>query len=115
MKQYERINLMITVTSRGYHDRIIKGLRDIGVTYNMATVGESKSGSSVSSYLGLQDDEMDIIFSVVSDSKADRALAFIEYCDYLEEKESGHAIAMFIPIGGVSGPLALEYISGPNN
>ena|GEM_PF-1010918 len=112
MKDFERINLMITITRRGYRDKIIEGLREIGVTWNIATVGESKSGPSVSDYLGLQVTELDVILSVVSDSKADRALAFIEYCDYIGIKENRRAFAAFIPIEGVSGPLVLEYISG---
>ena len=114
LKCFERINLMMTVTHRGYRDKIIEGLREIGVTYNMATVGESIGALSVKDYLGLQDDEIDFILSIVSDSKADRALAFIEYSYYGGTKEDGRAVAALIPIEGISGPLALEYISGPN-
>ena len=114
MKNLERINLMMTITHRGYRDKIIEGLREIGVTYNMATVGESMGGLSVSDYLGLQDDEVDIILSVVSESKTERALAFIEYSYYGGTKENGRAVAALVPIDGVSGPLVLEYISGPN-
>jgi hypothetical protein len=105
---------MVTITHRGYRDKLIEGLRDIGVTYNMATVGESMGGPSVSNYLGLQNDEVDVIFSIVSDSRVNRALAFIEYSYYGVMKESGRAIALLIPIDGVSGPLVLEYISGPS-
>ena len=114
MKDLERINLMITITHRGYRNKIIEGLREIGVTYNMATVGESLGGLTVSNYLGLQDNEVDFILSVVSDSKADRALAFIEYSYYGGTKENGRAVATLIPVEGVSGPLVLEYISGPD-
>ena len=114
MNSMERINLMITITHRGYRDRIIEGLREIGVTYNMATVGESMGGLSVKDYLGLEDDEIDMILSVVSESKTDRALAFIEYSYYGGMNENGRAVAALIPIEGVSGPLVLEYISGPD-
>ena len=114
MKDYERINLMMTITQRGYRDKIIEGLRDLGVTYNMATVGVSLGGLTVSDYLGLEDDEVDIILSVVSDSKSDRALAFIEYSYFSGAKDSGRAVAALTPIEGVSGPLALEYIMGPH-
>ena len=106
--------MMITITHRGYRDKIIEGLREIGVTYNMATVGESMGGLSLQDYLGLEDDEVDMILSVVSESKVDRALAFIEYSYYGGTKENGRAVAALIPIDGVSGPLVLEYISGPN-
>ncbi|MDR3365049.1 MAG: hypothetical protein LBS91_08950 [Clostridiales Family XIII bacterium] len=113
MKDFERINLMLTITHRGHRDKIIEGLRELGVTYNMATVGESMGGLSITDYLGLQDDELDVILSVVADSKADRAMAFIEYSSYSGTGDKGRAVAALIPISGVSGPLVLEYISGP--
>jgi hypothetical protein len=106
---------MMTVTRRGHRGKIIEGLREIGITYNMATVGETTGGVTISNYLGLQENEIDVIFSVVSDSKADKALAFVEYFDYLDTIEDSRAVAALMPIEGVSGPLVLEYISGPGN
>lgn len=113
MKRYEKVNLMVTIAHRGEHAAIIKGLRELGVTYNMATVGESTGGLSLKNYLGFETNEIDCVFSVVSDSKKEQALAFIEYCDYIGARKKGRAIAALMPIEGVSGPLALEYISGP--
>jgi hypothetical protein len=112
--EYERINLMITMTQRGKRDKIIEDLRGIGVTYNMATVGAVLGGLTMSDYLGFSDDECDVILSVVADSKAERAIALIEY-GYAHKAGTteGRTAAALIPISGVSGPLALEYISGP--
>jgi len=110
-KQYERINLLLTVCHRGVGDKIIRDLRDLGVTYNMAAVGESLGGLGLADYLGFEDTQLDIILSVVCDSKTDQAMALIEYG--YSENPDGAAIAALIPIEGVSGPLVLEYISGP--
>ncbi|GHU63596.1 hypothetical protein AGMMS49983_07410 [Clostridia bacterium] len=112
--KYERINLMITMTARGRRDKIIEDLRSIGVTYNMSTVGAVLGGLTMSDYLGFQDDECDVILSVVSDSKADKALALIEYgYAHKDGDDQGKTGAALVPISGVSGPLALEYITGP--
>jgi len=110
-KRYERINLMITVVRRSFAEKVIKDLRDMGITYNMATVGGSLGGLVLADYLGFADTELDIILSVVSESKVEKAMALIEY-GYSENPDGG-AIAALVPIEGVSGPLVLEYISGP--
>jgi hypothetical protein len=111
---YERINLMITISERGKRDKIIEDLRSIGITYNMSTVGAVLGGLTMSDYLGFSDDECDVILSVVSDSKAEKAIALIEY-GYARNDGAigGRTAAALVPISGVSGPLALEYISGP--
>ncbi|MCL2493039.1 MAG: hypothetical protein FWF33_03235 [Clostridiales bacterium] len=110
-KSYERVNLLFTACRRGVTDRIIHDLRELGITYNMAMVGESRGAHGVLDYLGLDDEEFGLLFSVVSDSKVERALALIEYG--YSEAADGDAIAALVPMEGVSGPLALEYISGP--
>lgn len=112
MKDYERIFLMLTIARRGFRAQIIDSLRELDVTYNMVAVGESHGGLTLREYLGLQDDELDIVFSVVGDSKVEHALALIEYGHYKGAGEE-RAVAILMPINGVSGPLALEFISGP--
>jgi hypothetical protein len=111
---YERINLMITITARGRRDKIIEDLRSLGITYNMSTVGAVLGGLTMSDYLGFRDGECDVILSVVSDSKAEKAIALIEYgYAHKDGKGEGRTAAALVPISGVSGPLALEYITGP--
>jgi hypothetical protein len=112
--EHERINLMITMTQRGNRDKIIKDLRGIGVTYSMATVGVVLGGLTMADYLGFGNGECDVILSVVTDGKAEQAIALIEYgYAHKDGGSAGRTAAALIPISGVSGPLALEYISGP--
>jgi len=110
-KPHEHINLLITIMRRGIADRVINDLREMGVTYNMAAVGESRESKGMIHYAGLGDGELDIIFSVVSESKVEPAIALIEY-GYSDDPDGG-AVGILVPIEGVSGPLALEFISGP--
>jgi len=109
-QHYERINLLLTICNRGVADHIIKDLRDMGVTFNMTALGESIGGLGFADILGFADTETDIILSVVTDSKAEEAFALIEYG--FSDPPDGNAACFLIPIEGVSGPLALEYMSG---
>jgi hypothetical protein len=111
--EFERINLMITITQRGGRDKIIEDLRKLGITYNMSTVGAVLGGLSMSDYLGFRDGECDVILSVITNGKAEKAIAMIEYGYAHKDGGQGRTAAALVPISGVSGPLALEYISGP--
>lgn len=107
---YKRIKMLITVVDRGKSDRLIEELRWLGVTFNMAAVGYQATGMDISDYLGLTENEYDIVFSIVPEDNAKAVISMVEYKFNLDEPGNGYA--MTIPISGVSGPLALSYISG---
>lgn len=107
---YKRIKMLVTVVDRGKSDKLIGELRWLGVTFNMASVGFHSSGKEISDYLGLTENEYDIVFSIVPEDKAKAVISMVEYKFNLDEPGNGYAFT--IPISGVSGPLALRYISG---
>ena len=109
-KTYKRIKLLITVVDRGKSNKLIEELRWLGITFNMAAVGYHATGKELSDYLGLTENEYDIVFSVVPEDSAKAVISMIEYKFNLDEPGNGYSMA--IPISGVSGPLALSYISG---
>ena len=108
--EIERIKLLISVLGRGQGDKLITELRELGITYNMASVGYWATGLDLADYLGLTETERDIVYSVVTESKVRSALSMIEYKFSL--KEPGNGVAFCIPIMGVGGPVSLKYISG---
>jgi hypothetical protein len=110
--KYEPINLMITVVRRGMADQVIAAFRSIGVTYNMALVGIVGTGLDVADYLGLSEHESEIILSVVSDSKRQRATSLIDFKFATAGNHNSTGVAAIVPITGVSGPLVFKYISG---
>ena len=107
---YKRIKLLVTVVDRGKSEKLISELRWLGVTFNMASVGYHAAGMDITDYLGLTENEYDIVFSIVQEDKAKAVISMIEYKFNLDEPGNGYAFT--IPISGVSGPLALRYISG---
>ncbi len=106
----KRIKLLIAVVDRGKGDQVVGILRESGVTYNMVSPAHCAAGSDWFDYLGLGNQERDLVFSVVTEDKVDIVLQKLLY--KLNLDVPGNGIAFTIPITGVSGPLALRYISG---
>lgn len=112
MKQLpvKRIKLLIAFVDRGKGDDVIEILRESGVTYNLASPAHCAAGSEIMDYLGLTNPERDMVLSVVTEDNVDRVMNKLLY--KLNLDVPGNGFAFTIPITGVSGPLALRYISG---
>lgn len=106
----KRVKLLIAFVERGRGDDVVGILRDSGVTYNLVSPAHRASGSAIMDYLGLSNPERDMVISVITEDKVDSVLKKIMYKYDMEQP--GNGVAFTIPITGVSGPLALRYISG---
>lgn len=109
-KHIKRIKFLITIVDRGLGDEVVCSLRESGITFNMISPGYGAAGSDILDYLGLTDTEKDLVLSVVTEDKVTSVMNKIRYKFDLDEP--GNGIVFAIPITGVSGPLALKYISG---
>lgn len=108
--QNNRIKLLFTIVERGLGNEVVEYFRESGVTFNMVCPGYGGAGSDFLDYLGLTTSEKDIILSVVTETKVTYVMNKIQFKFDLDEPGNGIMFAM--PITGVSGPLALRYISG---
>ncbi|MDR1291815.1 MAG: hypothetical protein LBJ91_00245 [Clostridiales Family XIII bacterium] len=108
--EFERLKLMITIVTREQGNRVVKELRDLGVTFNMESIAYAAVGSDLAEIFGLTGSDCDIVFSVVTDSKAKAAMSMVEYKFSLDDPGTG--LAFCVPLTGVGGPLSLKYISG---
>lgn len=106
----KRIKLLIAIIDRGKGDQVVEILRERGVTYNLVSPAYCAAGSDLFDFLGFGNQERDLVFSVVAEDKIDVVLQKLLY--KLDLDIPGNGIAFTIPITGVSGPLALRYISG---
>lgn len=106
----KRIKLLVAIVDRGKGDDVVEILKESGVTYNMISPSYCASGSDIIDYLGLSNPERDLILSVVTEDNVGRILNKLLY--KMDLDEPGNGLAFTIPISGVSGPLALRYISG---
>jgi hypothetical protein len=108
--EFEKLKLMISIVARGQANRVVKELRDLGVTFNMESVAYAAVGSDLADIFGLTESDCDIVFSIVTDSKAKAAMSMVEYKFSLDDPGTG--LAFCVPLSGVGGPLSLKYISG---
>lgn len=106
----KRIKLLVTIVDRGLGEEVSKVLREDGITFNLISPAYCAAGSQLMDYLGLTSLERDLVFSVVSDTIAHEVLNKILYKFDLDEPSNG--LAFTIPVCGVSGPLALRYMTG---
>jgi hypothetical protein len=108
--EFERLKLMVTIVRRGEGNRVVKELRDLGVTFNMESVAYAAVGSELAEIFGLKENECEIVFSIVTESRTKAAMSMVEYKFSLDDPGTG--LAFCVPLTGVGGPLSLKYISG---
>ncbi|WP_227018078.1 hypothetical protein [Sinanaerobacter chloroacetimidivorans] len=106
----KKIKLLVAILERGLGEDLAEILRESGVTFNMISPAYRASGSALMDCFGFSNPERDLVLSVVTEDKVDSIMKKIMYKFDLDEP--GNGIAFTIPISGVSGPLALRYISG---
>jgi len=106
----KRIKLLIAIVERGLGEEVAEVLREDGVTFNLISPAYCAAGSRLMDYLGLTSLERDLVLSVVSEHISHDVLHKILYKFDLDEPSKG--VAFTIPIAGVSGPLALRYMTG---
>lgn len=109
-KHNKRIKLMITIVDRGLGNEVVQTCRESGITFNIVCPGYGAAGMELVDFLGLTDTENDIILSVIKEDRCLTVLNMIKYKFDLDEP--GNGLAFTIPITGVSGPLALRYMTG---
>jgi hypothetical protein len=107
---FKRVEILFTIMDSGKGDEVVKSLRECGVTYNLISMGYGASGHDLADFLGFSDSEKDIVISVVTKDRVRDILNMLIYKFDMDKPDRG--IAFTIPISGVSGPLALRYISG---
>jgi hypothetical protein len=107
---FKRVEILFTITAGGKGDAVAKSLRECGVTYNLMSVGYGTAAHRLTDFLGFNDFEKDIVISVVTKDRVREVLNMLLYKFDMDKPDNG--IAFTIPISGVSGPLALKYISG---
>lgn len=104
------IKLMITIVDRGRGERVTDLLREVEIPYHMILLGRGTANSDLLSYLGLDEIEKDVVFSVVYSDRVVQAMDLLR--ERLEFDRPGHGIAFTIPIGSVGGIRTYELISG---
>jgi hypothetical protein len=107
---FKRVEIMFTVVDSGKGDAVVNSLRECGVTYNLTAVGYGAAAHRLTDFLGFNDFGKDIVISVVTKDRVRDILNMLLYKFDIDKPDKG--IAFTVPVSGVSGPMALKYISG---
>ncbi len=106
----EKLELMITVLERGKSQKYISVLEKYDVVLQMTMLGKGTATSELLNYLGLQENEKDILFSLVKEEKI--AKIYQEIAPKLEKK--GYGISFTIPLTSVVGKSVYEFLIQKN-
>lgn len=106
----KHLKLIITIVDRGKGKHISALYRKHGVAYHFAALGRGTAKSEILEYLGVGENEKEIIFSLADEDTLPEIWQLLnEKCRF---KEAGHGIAFTIPVASIGGKLTLEYVLG---
>lgn len=102
----KKLFLMITVLERGKSQKFIPILEKHDVVVQMTMLGKGTASSEILNYLGLAENEKDILFSLVKEDKIH--LIYQEVSPFLEKK--GYGISFTIPLTSIVGKTLYQYL-----
>ncbi len=105
----QRINLIITIVSRGKGEAVLDILRDNKILQNTVCHGRGTAPSSILEMLGLGATEKDIVFSFVKDEKSEEILRNIS--KKMDFAKPGKGISFTVPLQSVAGVTAFKFIT----
>lgn len=108
-RNFERMDLVFTIVSRGLGDKVTEITEKNGVPVNLCCSGRGTATSGILEMFGLGATDKDVIISFVK-SKAVPAL-FDVISKELDFQKPGNGIAFSVPFQSVAGSKALHYLT----
>lgn len=108
-RNFERMDVVFTIVSRGDGDRVTKIAEENGVPVNLCCPGRGTATSGILEMFGLGATDKDVVISFVR-SKAVPAL-FDLIAKELDFQKPGNGIAFSVPFQSVAGSKALHYLT----
>lgn len=105
-----RLSVLITLIDRGSGEEVSGAYRGMGLTYNIISPGYGAIGLEPEDYLGFTEIEKDMIISIGADQIVKQVIATI-HKGFLSDY-TGNGIAFTVPLKGISGIRALQYVTG---
>ncbi|MBP5295371.1 MAG: hypothetical protein J6Y95_06600 [Lachnospiraceae bacterium] len=105
-----KLALLVTIVPRERETFYIDYLQTLGSNLQMSASGHGTANKEVLEYLGLDNNDKSVIFSVILDEKTERFLSGLE--DKFTAIRNGKGIACAIPLSSVIGKLTFGFLSG---
>lgn len=114
-KQSERavapkaLKLLVTVVNKNKADFYIDLLHSFEVNLQLQMRAQGTAGSEMLHYLGLEESEKRVIFSIIREDRAAEALRVLE--EKFSTVRGGKGIAYTVPLTGVIGVAIYQFLS----
>ena len=105
----EKLELMVTIVNRNKADFYIDLIQSFEVNMQLAVPAQGTANAEIKSILGLVETDKTVIFSVIREDNAVRALSAIE--EKFRTIKNGKGIAYTIPLTSVIGVSIFGFLS----
>lgn len=105
----KKLKLLITVVNRNKAEFYADLLQSFEVNLQMVVRASGTAGSEMLHYMGLEESEKTVIFSLIREDRAEEALRTIG--EKFSSLRGGKGIAYTVPLSGVVGVAIYQFLS----
>ena len=105
----KKLKLLVLVVNQNKADYYIDFLQGFEVNMQLQVHAQGTAGSEMLHYLGLEDSEKRVIFSVIREDRAEEAMRGLE--EKFATLRGGKGIAYTVPLSSASGVAIYQFLS----
>lgn len=105
----KKLKLLVLVVNQNKADFYIDFLQTFEVNMQMQMHAQGTAGSEMLHYLGLEESEKRVIFSIIREDRADDAMKALE--EKFSTLRGGKGIAYTVPLSSVAGVAIYQFLS----
>ena len=105
----KKLKLLVTVVNRNKAEFYADLLQSFEVNLQMVVRASGTAGSEMLHYMGLEESEKTVIFSLIREDRAEEALRTIG--EKFSSLRGGKGIAYTVPLSGVVGVAIYQFLS----
>ena len=105
----KKLKLLVTVVNKSKAEFYMDLLHSFEVNLQMQMNAQGTAGSEMLHYLGLEQSEKRVIFSIIREDRAEEALKALE--EKFATIRGGKGIAYTVPLSGVIGVAIYQFLS----
>ena len=105
----QKVKMLVTVVPRGKAEFYMDLIQSFGVNMQFLASARGTASSDIMHMMGLEDSEKRVIFSVVREDMANKALAALQ--EKFATIKNGKGIAMTVPLTSVIGASIYQFLA----
>lgn len=108
----KKLKLLVTIVNKNKAEFYVDYLQSFGANLQLLMRAHGTAGSEMLHYMGMEESEKTVLFSIVRDDYAARALTGLE--EKFQTIRGGKGIAYTVPLTGVIGAAIYQFLSNQN-